>query len=204
MRCAEVVTLDASYAEELAELHAKALPDDVLPALGLPFLVRYYAAVLADASQAVFGAVHEGSVTGFCQLSFSPVSMSAVMKSNPRVLLMILKLAWADTAALIRGVVMALHRPHGVAGLPEISFIAVHPGFQRRGIGKRLVDTANELARAKGCSRLFTKTANAAAKVMYETSFGARQLSTVTALGRRYWYLSWDPKVRDGNDDVAR
>src|SRR5262249_23007210 len=140
MRCAEVeiATLDEPFATVLADLHARALAEDVLPALGRGFLIQYHVLALTSASQAVLGALRAGRLVGFCQVSFAPLDAFAVLKARPLALLAVLRLAVRDTGRLVSGWHMA-KRPAALRGVPEIAFIAVHPDWQRQGIGRCLV-----------------------------------------------------------------
>jgi GNAT superfamily N-acetyltransferase len=196
-------TLSREVADQIAALHAEALPGDILPALGRGFLARYYATVLGADSQIVIGATCSAGLIGFCQLSFSPMSVRAVMKSDPLALLPIAKLALVHTKMLVDGIAMTLHRPKEVMALPEISFIVVRSGHRGRGIGKRMVQVANGMAASRGCPRVFTKTSNKVARAMYETAFGARVVATATISERSYWYLAWDTRPGANNDHVA-
>jgi ribosomal protein S18 acetylase RimI-like enzyme len=200
----DIVTLDGRFTEQLAALHAQALPGDVLPALGPGFLRRYYATALQADSQVVIGAVRGDQLVGFCQLSFAPLSLWAVLKAKPFALLAILKLAFVDVKMLLHGAAMAASPPQAVRGLPEIAFIAVLPQSQRSGIGKRLAKAANALAAGKGCSAIVTKTSNASARHLYEREFSAQMVGSTRASRRTYWYLCWHtgPSV-EAEDHVA-
>ena len=193
MRCdeVEIAALDARFASQLAALHARALPADVLPALGPRFLMQYHGLALASPSQAVLGALRDGRLVGFCQLSFAPLTTLAVLKARPSALLSVLRLAVRDAGVLIRGIRMA-KRPSALRGAPEIAFIAVHPDWQRKGIGKSLIAQAGRLVSDKGFIRVVTKTSNVVAKRMYEDAFHARVVCTVLSERQPYWYLVWD------------
>lgn len=210
MRCGDVPSATAGvvigplhvrYIEQLAALHALALPDDVLPALGLGFLKRYYEAALQVDSQVVIGAVRGDRLIGFCQLSFAPLSVLSVLKAKPSTVLPILKLALVDVKVLLRGAAMASSPPPAVRGLPEIAFIAVLPDSQRSGIGTRLAKAAGAAAAGRRCQAIATKTSNESARVLYEREFGARVVGSTRAAGRTYWYLCWPTGPIDAADD---
>ena len=56
-----------------------------------------------------------------------------------------------------------------VSGEAEILNLAVTPGWRRRGLGRRLVETAIEAARAAGATRIFleVRESNGAALALY-------------------------------------
>lgn len=183
--------LDRNYAERISLLHRRALPQDVLPALGHGVLVRYYQYVLGSDSQMVLGAILDDELIGYCQLSFSSISLADVIKSAPWILMKIFWLGMTRPVLFIRGLLAMLTHPKVMMNVPEISFIALQLEFQGRGIGKELIREAGHIAGSRGCVCLTTKTANEVVRSMYERSFSARVVSTSSFLGRRYWYLSW-------------
>ena len=187
-----VRTLDRGSAGEIAALHAEALTDDILPALGPRFLTRYYTKALGSTAQTLIGVTDSSGLVGFCQLSLSPMSVGTVLRSDPSMVLPILKLALVDARTLINGISMVLSRPNEVLGIPEIAFIVVRSTYRGRGIGSRMVTAANRVAARNGQSSVMTKTANLAARVMYETKFGARVLATTMISRRQYWYMTWN------------
>jgi ribosomal protein S18 acetylase RimI-like enzyme len=183
--------LDESYAEQIARLHQHALPEDVLPALGARFLIDYYNYALNNRSQVILGAISEGKVVGFCQLSFTPISVASVIKSTPYALMRLLCLGLTKPAMFIRGMLAMFVHPRLAPESAEISFIAVHLTFQGCGVGKRLIIEAGRAALNRGSTALTTKTTNELARSIYEKSFAAKVVTTFSFFGRRYWYLSW-------------
>jgi ribosomal protein S18 acetylase RimI-like enzyme len=190
-------TLGDAVAQDIAELHARALPDDVLPALGVPFLVRYHTAVLHDSAQCLIGAWRGGRLVGFCQVSFSAARVGPVLRTGPSAWLPISRLAVTRPLVLWRGLRLARSRPSAVTGWPEVAFIAVHPVAQGAGIGKAMVRAANVEATRRGCARAFTKTSNASARHLYEGEFAAQVVATFSAARHTYWYLAWNTGAAD-------
>lgn len=198
----QIVRLDDRFIEALAALHAAALAGDVLPALGPAFLRQYYAAVLRTDSQVVIGAVRADALLGFCQLALAPLSIGSVLASAPLSALSILRLGLLHPKMLLRGLVMAT-RPEAVRAMPEIAFIAVGARFQRGGIGRALAATATAMAAERGNAEICTKTANEAARALYERRFGARVVATHSVAGRIYWHLAWRTGALEGVHHVA-
>lgn len=192
-----------NVARTLAELHALALPEDVLPALGIPFLARYHAAAMCDSAQCVIGAWRAERLVGFCQVSFRPARVGPVLRANPSAWLPIVRLALSDPLLLWRGARLAAARPAEVAAWPEIAFIAVHPEAQGVGIGKALARAATAEAGRRGCERAFTKTANAVARRLYEAEFAAQVVAALVAARRTYWYVAWNTRPAVGDPHVA-
>jgi ribosomal protein S18 acetylase RimI-like enzyme len=188
----DIVDLDWTFAEEMAAIHCEALPDDVLPALGKKFLITYFKLALEHPRQRLFGAKLDGELIGFCHLSVTPMSTAFVLRSEPRTLVDILKLAWRDPKILCRGIGLALSRPRWLRSESEIAFIAVKNRLQGRGVGTQLVTFANTLASRLGIFRIATGTANTIALKMYQTKFRASTVDTRTVCGRSYWFVRWD------------
>jgi len=186
-----VIRLDSSSAAETAALHAECLPDDVLPALGRPFLVRYYQYVLRSATQCVLGAVCNRELVGFCQVSRTPLSIRDVLRNHPASIIDVFRLALFNPKLFVAGVIMATTRPSSVSSLAEISFIAVRAKSRGLGIATSLVSEANKLAYSVGMRQLMTKTSNEVARKLYEDKFSAEIMTSHVVMGTRYWYLSW-------------
>ncbi len=188
----EYVELGMEHAKDIAAIHANSLTGDVLPALGYKFLTQYYQYVIEETEQLIIGALHHEQLVGFCQLSFSPITVTNIIYHNPLAIFYIVRLAIKDTRQLINGIHLALKRPEEILKLPEISFMAVRTDFQGKGVGKSLVKSVNAIATAKGKEQITTKTSNEIAKNMYEKVFNANIIKTKRVGKEKYWYLSWD------------
>jgi ribosomal protein S18 acetylase RimI-like enzyme len=198
----EYVELDKKFAKEIASIHANSLSEDVLPSLGLEFLVQYYQYVLTDRTQLIIGALSQGVLVGFCQLSFSPIKVTNILHYIPSAIFSIAKLAVLNARQFLNGIIQALNSPKKVLKSPQITFIAVRPDFQGQGIGNRLVKEVNKIAAKQGKSQIITKTSNEIARSMYEKTFKAHVISTVDIMGKRYWYLSWYTNALYNRSDV--
>jgi ribosomal protein S18 acetylase RimI-like enzyme len=188
--------LDDCFVDKIATIHASALTGDILPALGYDFLVQYYQYVLQNRTQVVIGAVSKDRLVGFCQLSFSHISVIDILRIIPTATLYIARLMLLNPRLFISGIMLMLNQPKHSILSPEISFIAVRPDYQRLGIGKSLVEAANKIAANKGKVKITTKTSNKIARIMYEKLFDANIISNKSVLGKEYWYLTWETNVR--------
>lgn len=189
--------LNQSHAEQVAYLHQQSLVGDVLPALGSQFLVGYYRHVIANRTQVVLGAASGDKLVGFCQISLAPISLYKVIKSIPRSILQLIRLGFSSPEQLLRGLLAAGMHPKQIPNTAEITFIAVLPEFQGRGIGREMLRSAGDLVLHKGCTKLTTKTSNVIARDMYEKTFSAKTVSTSKLLGKRYWHLAWEVRNVD-------
>jgi len=189
------ILLDTRSVKDIAKIHTECLPEDVLPALGHDFLINYYKYVLEAKSHQVIGAFRKKELIGFCQFSFLPVSMIAVIKQKPFLLLFrILWLLISNPKLFVIGIAMSLWRPKNWSSIAEISFIAVHQDFQSQGIGTGLVEFINKIATINNIKKVITKTSNKAARLMYEQKFHAYIEISQKIFDREYWFLAWNPR----------
>lgn len=184
--------LERAWAGKIAALHAEALADDVLPALGSRFLRTYYDLVLESPSQTVAGVADGEELIGFCQVSWSPMRTSHVVLRRPSALLDIGLLALSDPRRFLRGAAASRYRPARLEAGPEIAFIAVKPARQGEGVGRTLVAEANRLAARRGHVTLVTKTSNEAAVELYRRQFSARVAESRRIGGITYHFLTWN------------
>ncbi len=108
-----------------------------------------------------------------------PAPRSSVEQSYDRLMDYALKqqhtLLIAHTAAEPLGFILVLHNlPDEVTGLPQafVAYMAVEPHARRRGIGRMLLDAAEEEARAKGfpAIALMVTEQNESARALYAAS----------------------------------
>lgn len=195
----EVCVLDSSFASELAEIHASALKDDVLPAMGKRFLEGYYEYVAKLSHQLIIGCFDKEILCGFCQVSYSPLSMTKLIIASPFSMLHICRLMITKPKLFWRGIRQASQRPRDVAKLqiPEITFIAIKEGWQGQGLGKLMIEHASKSSYQLGIPELFTKTSSSVAKHLYIKHFDAKTLASEKIDGITYWYLSWKTDFLD-------
>jgi len=194
----ELLVVGANFASQLAEIHASALGDDVLPAMGQQFLEHYYEHVSKLSHQLIIGCFEKQQLCGFCQVSYSPLSILKLMIASPFTILQIIKLMCSKPRLFWRGVRQASQRPVGVAKLqiPEVAFIAFKEEWQGCGLGKQMIEHVSKHSHQLGVAELFTKTSNQVAKHLYIKYFNAKILASEKIDGNTYWYLSWKTDSR--------
>ena len=188
----------ASFASQLAKIHASALEGDVFPAMGQQFLKCYYDHVAKLPDQLIIGCFEERQLCGFCQVSYSPLSIIKLMMASPLIILQINKLMFSKPRFFWRGFRQASKRPLGVAKLqiPEITFIAIKEDWQGCGLGKLMIEHVSKYSHHLGVTELLTKTSNQVAKHLYLKHFNAKILASEKIDGNTYWYLSWKTNSR--------
>lgn len=194
----EVSAVGAHFASQLAEIHASALADDVLPAMGQQFLEHYYEHVSKLPHQLIIGCFEERQLCGFCQVSYSPLSIIKLIITSPFTMLQISRLMFTKPRLFWRGVRQASQRPVDVAKLqiPEITFIAIKEDWQGCGLGKLMIEHVSKHSYQLGTTELLTKTSNQVAKHIYMNHFNAKVLASEKIDGNTYWYLSWKTDSR--------
>ncbi len=194
----ELSEVGVSLASQLAKLHASALEDDVLPAMGMKFLERYYDYVSKLPHQLIIGCFEERQLCGFCQVSYSPLSIFKLIMVSPMTIFQINKLMLTKPRLFWRGIRQASYRPLNMAKqqIPEISFIAIKEEWQGCGLGKLMIEHVSTHSHKLGITELFTKTSNQVAKQLYLKHFRAKILASEKIDGNTYWYLSWKTNSR--------
>lgn len=155
----ETKLLGAGSVAAVARLHRLALPDDILPALGKAALEAYYRAMLGSGRAELIGAEADGRLAGFILASFGAPSIAAALGSSlVRLAPKVAALAVTQPRLLLDAVLSVTSSGRQPAAGSEISYIAVHPHFQRRGVGSALVARLHELLGKRGVSTCRTKT----------------------------------------------
>lgn len=195
----KVIALDSGFASQLAEIHVMALKGDVLPAMGQHFLESYYEYVLKLPDQLIIGCFENEKLSGFCQVSYTSLSMIKLVMGTPSALLNISRLLFTKPRLFRKGVHQASRRPKKINTLqiPEVTFIAIKQSSQGRGLGKLLIEYVTRHSKKLGVSELFTKTSNEVAKNLYIKHFDAKILASEEIDGNTYWYLIWETTHSD-------
>ena len=188
--------MQESHVNQVAQIHAYALPDDLLPNLGADFLEKgYYYPLLNSPYSLVLVALVNNSVTGFLNLTFAPDKHMqwVVKKSFIRLFLGVMYLSYHSPRRIIEFLIATLQQVRVPEKSAEVAFIAVEPIYHGQGIGKKLVEEANHLATQKGMLYMFTKTltSNTHVQDMYKKYRGAHIIKEIQIMNKQYVYLLW-------------
>jgi ribosomal protein S18 acetylase RimI-like enzyme len=185
--------LPAAAIGEVASLHRRALPDDILPALGEEVLRRYYDGMLASGRAALIGARSGGRLAGFILVSFAGPSIAQALRGSLGHLLR------RAAAAALRRPMLLLDAAASVAKAgaqpeaeSEISYIAVDPREQGRGVGTALVARLDQYLGERGIGTCRTKTlvGNRHVIDLYSKHFARVEVKgEYHAFRRRYMFL---------------
>jgi len=176
--------------EDVVATHRAALPDDVLPTLGIEVLRIYYTQALADGSQYLFGVEVEGKIVGFCLLSVGHVGLLQMFRDF-KVILALLRLAILHPWVLYNALMQTLYGLPLEDGTAEISFIAVSPEAQGASHGTAMLGHAAQYCCQHGIAYIRTKTANEKLRDYYVRQHGAQELRSFDVFGKHYSVLHW-------------
>ena len=180
LRAAAEVYL-AAFPDTLRDLGAEDLAPEAIEDL--------FAICIAADPEGFLVAEVAGRIAGYviCPLDVAAIRRAAVSRGSP------LRLLWRwltrrynlPPAAAFRALRDAIHLwraedPPGADCPAHILSIAVHPNFQGRGIGRKLLDAALASLRSRGakCVRLEVRPHNTPARRLYE-SFGFKVVGTI-------------------------
>ena len=164
----------------MADVHAAALPEDLLPQLGIGGLTRFYGlflrrnlAILALDSERVVGFIAVAlcfPTTILVAQTLLP-SVVHVLASSPRTGLRFVRRAASAMGSAVRQ--------------PEVAFLAVTDRWRGNGIGTLLVCEAAATLQRRGHSELFTRTDRAADRAVGFYLRAGFKRGPVEARGRR-------------------
>ena len=187
---------------QLAEIHAAALAQDLLPRLGVKFLKEYFFPTVIEASSArVLIAEENGSVLGFCIFAENNTELSAaIFGSKAKVgryyLAALLKHPYLirDLYNYVTGYVVEFYSlsPDKIANVPEIFLIATMPGHQSKGIGRMIVEKGLEKLQAER-KECIVRTASAPAERFYRKS-GFAPIGVEKRGRANFKLLRWVPR----------
>lgn len=189
--------ISSSQITQVVSIHSRALPDDVLPNLGDKLLHKYYENVCIDNNQMLFGAFTSQDLLGFCLVSVSQTGLSRIIISKLG-LFESLKLLLLKPKFFYLGLMQAVKKSKILDDTAEISYIAVDPNHQSRGIGYEMLLHANRWCFKRGLSFLQTKTSNSSLSTFYQNRFNAKQLRQYRLRGRFYSELKWPASMKTG------
>ena len=159
---------DKHYCNTIVAIHMAALKNDILPAVGADFMNHYYGYIIDDKNQILLGAFFDGSLIGFCQVSFAHIRIFNILKENPHMLLRLTLMFLEHPVLFARGLHEALFSKNTL--FPEIAFIAVHENHRGKGIGEMLIKHASHISKTMGHDYMYTKTSEARVKEMYRNN----------------------------------
>lgn len=206
----ECLPLTEEYLSDIASIHCKALKNDLLPSLGHRFLHKvYYATLLNNSSFKTVVAFYDKKPVGFVQVCINRDSCKYIpllLKKAPlgfsRALL---RLVIHNPYRMIEGFLVTRYVPEVPDESSEITFIAVTPDYQGKGIGKLLARQTYGLVKGLGSRVCITKTLKKNYHIvkMYQILFNARIVDEFKILNKEYVYLAWDINHRSNSQSSA-
>jgi len=190
MKTLEIRELSADDLDSVVAIHRAALPNDVLPNLNVSAHMEYYKKSLNSEAQYLFGASLNGIIVGFCHLSFGG-SGAASAFYNFRIFIGLVCLMIFKPRFIKLVLIQILESTELNESDAEISFIAVSPEYQGTGLGKQLIQYANEVCEKKDICNIQTKTANSQLKDFYLSKYHAVEFNGFVIGEIRYSQLKW-------------
>ena len=173
----QISIIDKCEIANLIEVHRGALPDDVLPSLGVDVMTRYYNKVflLQENQKAIlFGAYSQARLVGFCCLLFEQISFLSIINLNTiRILLVILI---NNPLVLMKLICQLVHSFPLLDNSSEIAYFAVIEENRGKGVGRFLIKKCIEKSRKLDLEYVQTKTSNSQLYKFYVECFDAKLL----------------------------
>jgi len=195
METLAITNMKAAQVKAVASLHARALPNDLLPSLGHKFLERYYETMLDCPYALVLVALHKEKLVGFVNIATAPDKLFrwVLKKKIIRTILACINLSIKNPSRLIEAVAAITAGTPQADNSGEVAFIAVEPNYQKLGIGKNMIAESNRIFKNKGLYKVFTKTLSSNRAVMrfYNENWNAEISGQVEIANKEYTYISW-------------
>ncbi|MBT7487726.1 MAG: GNAT family N-acetyltransferase [Rhodospirillales bacterium] len=146
-----------SHANKLAQLHLATLPASLPAQLGMRYLVRFYQSVEGSRDEIILSEMQQNELVGGLLLSFAPETLSrrivfnTILAFAPAFAVRFLTIA-KFRQQFIEAIIYGSHEPE-----PEIAYLFVAPSQQGKGIGRRLVQSAIDIAKARNYRKIYVK-----------------------------------------------
>ena len=147
---------------EIARLHLRALPGDILPQLGAWYLTFFYKYLGKSPFEKIIAARDENNqIKGACALSFSQSNlMRRVLKHTFLPLVLAGLKASCTSWAFLKTAFLVLAGSPPKDSSANITYIFVDPDYASRGLGRQLLSEAEKEARQAGHRSLSVKTSS--------------------------------------------
>lgn len=186
----DVLPAKLNQASEIAKIHSQALSGDFLPSLGINFLNLFYEAVLDEKDVYGFVCKENKKIVGFVLGTGDSKSFfSKALKNKFFPLSIELLKKVIENPKIVKNIFETLLYPgKDIGPKAELVVIAVLNNYQRKGLGKKLVEALeNTFKDNKIPAYKLTVHSDKAAVGFYER-LGYRRLSTFN-LYSKMWYL---------------
>lgn len=182
--------------EDLAALHAEALPTSLFTALGHDALVRFYAYVEASPHETAWTAAEGGRVVGACVVSREPGTILRRFVSHAPVAFAkeLGRLVVHDAALRASLLAELRERSKEPPQAPEVTQILVDRSVRGQGIGAALLRACEANLRTAGLTRYFVHTerdANTAGIRFYRRE-GFTPIGESRSFGRAFLVMQKD------------
>jgi ribosomal protein S18 acetylase RimI-like enzyme len=178
--------VNASKCKELVNIHLLALPDDVLTSFGKKILKHFYKKIFFDNNQKILGFSINNKLVGFVIISRKKINLNIPLK---KLLPRLFYLLFFNFSKIYSGLVQLINRYSISQDSLEISYLAVLPKFQGKGIGNSLIKNISDYRFSK-VKYIVTKTNNERLKNFYIKKYNAKILSSFFSL-KKYSIVRW-------------
>jgi ribosomal protein S18 acetylase RimI-like enzyme len=206
-----IVNLQPEHAPQAATLHCATL-EGLLTVLGPSTAQLFYAGAATSRCAFGFVAIDAGVVVGVVLGSIQPSHLkSEVVKKHPCKTALTLGMSMLRRPIALWWLVQAALRPETDAydcSAPELTYLAVSPTHQGKGLGRELIKTFNLALRNAGIARyeLSVDDDNPSAIAFYER-LGFVRIGTYHEFGRYHFRYEQDLRTaeeQESNTEVSR
>jgi GNAT superfamily N-acetyltransferase len=188
--------------DDIAELHVRALPNDLLPQFGHEIVREYYKNSFKMSDGFIVGTRMGSKLLGFTYLSLGKNSFLRLIKCQllRSFFYYAIKALLNKPMYLLDILVSLISTKKNKKYQSEIAYIATLPEFHGNGIGKEMLNTVSLVALEIGIDTCFTKTLSNNTHVirMYTKLFSnTKKIGFFSDTSRSYTILGWNFSARN-------
>lgn len=174
---------------KVAKIHVNSLPNDVIANLGVDFVLVFYREILRLEGQYLIGYFIGSRLVGFILVSCNKIPFLTLI-FNKKFMKSFFNIIIKKPFILYSAVVQSIYRIKPAKDSIEVSFFAVDPGFQGKGIGKEILTNIKAFINNE-YSYIQTKTNNIRLQDFYLQKFKGVVMIEFSVLGSSYSYIKW-------------
>lgn len=170
--------------DNIVNIHLAALPSGFLSRLGKDAVSKYYSVTSSDKycdSFRLIGILNpSGSLIGFCQLSFIPVSFFRILGFS--VIIKLIHIFFFHPKLFVNSLTQFMFLSYSNSSAAEIAYIAISPQNQGNGAGTYLLSSVSQICLNHYKQFIFTKTSNIRLGNFYQSQFNAHKIRSKRSL----------------------
>lgn len=185
----KLIFLTNDQFNQLYKIHKSSLPNDLLHHFGIDSEKNYFKEILDKKKGKIIVAEYDNNILGYLVLKVKEVSMYKLLTLKSIFLFLFRALFKPSLLVrLIFQIFYPIDKPHN---LGEIDYFVVQQGYRSAGIGVKLIEYAEKIAKENKIENIYTKTYNKQLSEYYIKKKGGVISSKFRILDYIYFCIYW-------------